>query len=199
MRIAKVTIKSVGSMLMSRGYKSQKLENEDHDSHEMRTWRERCHYLSDGSIFIPNEMFNNSLKDIAQYLSDKIKGKGQATWSKHFKAGVRCLDRLLTDYKKNDVEPLYEFGHAQGKRGASGPKVEKYYPIIPQWGGQIRFALYDDTITDDIFEKYIKLAGLLIGIGKRRAANGGDFGRYAIVAIEWTQIDSVDDMIKELS
>ena len=51
-------------------------------------WRERLHVNSDGYVFIPPMAFKNCISEIAKYRSDKIPGKRNATYTKHFESGV---------------------------------------------------------------------------------------------------------------
>jgi hypothetical protein len=185
MKKAIVTFESAGSYQQSKHHETPKLSKEGHDAYEERTWRERCHYLSDGTIFIPNEHFKNCISDIARYLGEKIKGKGQATWTKHFLSGVRVVDHLLLPVKKDEVPSLAQFCESKGKRGGNGGKVKKYFPLISEWSGDVEFLILDDSISEDVFERYIREAGLLIGIGKQRPANGGDYGRFIVKKVQW--------------
>lgn len=184
MKKAIVTLESAGSYQQSKFHETPKLAKEGHDAYEERTWRERCHHLSDGTLYIPGDQFKNCISDIAKFLGEVIKGKGKSTWTKHFVSGVRVLDPLLLTVKKDEVEPLVQLGSSQGKRGF-GSKVKKYFPLIKEWSGVVEFLIVDDTITEDVFERYLREAGLLVGIGKQRPANGGDFGRFIVKSVKW--------------
>lgn len=184
MKKAIVMLQSAGSYQQSRRHETPKLAKEGHDAHEERTWRERIHYLSDGTVYIPGEQFKNCIAEVAKFLSETIKGRGKETWTKHFISGVRVLDPLLLPLKKDEIEPLAQYGSSKGKRGF-GAQVKKYFPLIKEWCGTVEFLIVDDMITEDVFERYIREAGLLVGIGKQRPANGGDFGRFIVKSVKW--------------
>jgi hypothetical protein len=186
MKRAIVQLESAGAYQQSRYHETPKLPKESADSYEDRTWRERTHYLSDGTVYIPAVQFKNAICDIAQYLSEKIVGKGNNTWAKHFRAGIRVVDNLLLSTTKDEVEKYPQLCNSLGKRGQSGSKVKKHFPLINSWSGEVTFFILDDEITEEIFEKYLREAGGLIGIGKERPANGGDFGRFIVKGIKWS-------------
>ncbi len=190
MKTACVRLESIGAYQQSRYHETPKLNKEGNDAYEERTWRERCHYSSpDEIIFIPGEQFKNAVCEMAQYLSEKIPGKRNSTWTKHFRSGLRVATQLTLNVRKDEVEGYVQLGNSQGKRGTSGSKVKKYFPLIKQWSGDVEFIIMDDTITRDIFENYLRQAGILIGIGKQRPGNGGDFGRFAVKNIVWKDIE----------
>ena len=185
MKKAIAKLESAGPYQQSKHHETPRLSKESHDDYEKRTWRERCHYLSDDTVFIPSEHFKNCISGVAGYLGEKIKGRGQATWTKHFLSGVRVPEPLLLPVKKDEVEALYQFCSSDGKRGGKGGKVAKYFPLIKSWEGEVEFWIVDDTITQEVFERYLKESGLLIGIGKQRPVNGGDYGRFVVKEVKW--------------
>lgn len=187
MKRALVHLRSAGPYQQSRHYEAETKPKEGHDDFEVRTWRERCHYLSDGTIYIPAVQFKNALCEAGPYLGEKIKGGGQATWSKHFRSGVRVINNLLLPEKKDEVSCLVQFGNAQGKRNAPGGKVKKYFPLINSWEGEVEFIVLDDKITESVFRKHLEAAGTFIGVGKERPSNGGDCGRFLVVDMVWEE------------
>ena len=177
-------LKSVSPYSQSRHYEVSKLSKERPDDYEKRTWRERMHVTADGFVFIPPMAFKNCLSSIAKYLSESIPGKGKQTFTKHFESGVLVLEGLALPYKKEDVpcEPL--FVPADGRRG-SGKRVLKYFPLIAEWHGKVRFDILDDTITREIFANHLKQAGQFIGIGRFRPSSNGYYGRFLVEKLVW--------------
>ena len=114
-----------------------------------------------------------------------IKGRGKATYTKHFKAGVLVTDGLTLPVNKDDVDGEVFFVPSDGKAGG-GSRVKKKFPVIREWSGEVTFYILDDTITEDVFEAHLKEAGNFIGIGRFRPENGGFYGRYAIDKITWS-------------
>lgn len=162
----------------------ERLEKESHDAYEKRTWREKAHFDEKGRVYIPPMAFKQALSSAASFLSEKIKGKGQATWSKHFLAGVHVLEPVVLPIKKEDLIPQWIFAHADGKRG-SGKRVMRCFPLIPQWEAIVPFSIFDLTITEEIFEKHLREAGNFIGVGRFRCQNGGFLGRFKVEKIDW--------------
>lgn len=90
-------------------------------------------------------------------------------------------------YKKEDVPSVTINANSDGVRG-SGKRVKRTFPQMPAWKGVARFAVFDDTITKDIFEKHLTEAGRFVGIGQFRPENGGLNGRFKPVGFRWQEI-----------
>lgn len=184
MRIALCSLRSVSPYSQSKHYETPKLDKERPDDYEKRTWRDRLHVLDTGYVFIPPMAFKNCLSSAAKYLSEKIPGKGNTTFTKHFESGVLVLDGLTLPYKKADVPGEWLFVPSDGRRGG-GKRVKKCFPVIQEWSGKVEFNIIDDTITEDVFARYLDQAGKFIGIGRFRPAMNGYYGRFAVDGIEW--------------
>jgi len=184
MHTATARLKSVSPYSQSRHHDTEKLAKELPKDFEARTWRERLHYDADGRVFIPPMCFKNCLSEAAKFLSRQIPGKGKATYTKHFEAGVLVPEPLILPLKKDDVKGEWLFLPADGKRG-SGKRVDKCYPIIPEWSGNVQFLILDDMITEDVFTDHLKEAGRFIGIGRFRPRNNGFYGRFMVDGVEW--------------
>jgi hypothetical protein len=170
---------------MSKAVQSKKSRDETHDDFEERTWRERCHVDEHGTVFIPPMAFKNCLAEAAKYKSEQIPGKGKATYTKHFEAGVMCKEPLSLGVKLNDVHGMRLFVPADGKRGG-GKRVWKTFPYVPSWSGIVEYCVLDDIIDEDVFQLHLEDAGKFIGIGFFRPRNNGYWGRYSVEDIEWT-------------
>ncbi|MFH1719067.1 MAG: hypothetical protein ABIF19_17065 [Planctomycetota bacterium] len=188
MHTATVTLKSAVGSSYSQGrhysHSVPVLNKERPDDYETRTWRNRMHVTDDGRVFIPPMAFKNCLSEAAKFLGIQIPGKGKATFTKNFEAGVMVVDPLVLDIKAKDVEANWLFVPASGRRG-DGKRVMRCFPLIKQWGGVVTFHIVDDTITQEIFEQHLIEAGKLIGIGVFRPRNNGYFGRFTVEKVSW--------------
>lgn len=154
-----------------------KLNKEGHDAYELRTWRERCHYDSEGNVYISGISFKNCLSEAAKYLNMQIAGKGKATYTKHFEAGVMCVDKLMLGVKKDEAKSERVYVPSDGKRGGT-TRVWKYFPVFHDWSGTLEFMILDDIITQEVFQQVISEAGKFIGVGRWRPRNNGLYGRF---------------------
>lgn len=162
-----------------------KKEKETSQDHEERTWRSRIHVNEEGNVFIPATSFKNALSEAAKYLSIQIPGKGKATYTKHFEAGVLVPESLTLPVKLDDVQCHRLFLPADGKRG-SGKRVWKNMPIIHQWEGTVQFLILDENITEPVFTKILEESGKFIGVGTFRPRQNGMFGRFHVESVKWS-------------
>ena len=184
MKTATVTLESISPYSQSRHYQAEKLPKELAKDYEVRTWRERMHVTEAGDIFIPPMAFKNCLSEIAKYLGMQIPGKGKSTYTKHIEAGILVTDPLVLPLKKDDVKGEWLFVPADGRRG-SGKRVEKCFPVVPRWTGQVVFHVMDETVTQEVFKHHLEQAGAFIGIGRFRPRNNGYYGRFRVAGMEW--------------
>ena len=185
MKTAIATLESMSPYSQSRAHEAESLPKEGKDAYEKRTWKERLHVDASGYVIIPPMAFKNCLSEAAKFLSMQIPGKGKATYTKHFEAGVLVLDPLRLSIKKTDVQDERLFVPADGQRG-SGKRVWKHFPLITEWGGDVTYSILDETITEDVFAKVLEEAGKFIGIGRFRPRNNGYYGRFAVKKIKWS-------------
>lgn len=186
MRTATVTLQSVSPYSQSRHYTDPpKKPKESPRDYEERTWRERCHYDQTGMMYIPPMAFKNCISEAAKYLAQKIPGKGQATYTKHFESGVLVMEGLSLPATRENVKGEWLFVPSDGKRGG-GKRVEKCFPVIHEWSGEVTFHILDETVTEEVFEQHLREAGNFIGIGRFRPRNNGFYGRFKVVKIEWS-------------
>jgi hypothetical protein len=178
------TLEGVSPYGQSRHYDTEKLPKESAKDYEKRTWKGRCHTDEDGNVFIPPMAFKNCLAECAKYLSIQIPGKGKATYTKHFEAGVMVMDPVPLGVHINDVKGLWLFVPSDGRRGGSS-RVEKCFPVFNKWQVQVTFYILDETITEEVFRHHLEEAGKFIGIGFFRPRNNGYFGRFEVKNILW--------------
>jgi hypothetical protein len=187
MRTAIANLKSISAYSQSRNYERDipLHEKERKDDYEKRTWRERCHSGQDGHLFIPPMSFKNALSEAAKYLSIQIPGKGKATFTKNFEAGVLVEEPLRLPVKKTEVKGEWLYLNSDGKRGGN-KRVWRCMPLIPEWEGSVTFHILDDTITQEVFENVLDQCGKFIGIGRFRPRNNGFYGRFRVEKVKWS-------------
>jgi len=185
---AKVKLTSLTPISFSKHIREKKPAKEQHSDFEKRIWRERLHYdEKTKECYIPSMMVKNCVVDGAQYLSIKIPGKGNNTYAKHFKAGIYVEDSIPLNIKRDKVRGEWLFVPSDGKKNGSGTRVDKCFPMIDKWSGEITVAILDEEITREVFEKHISEAGLFIGLGRFRPRVGGELGRFKAKVVSWTE------------
>lgn len=188
---ASVTLRSASPYSQSRAYDAPKKPKETAKDYEERTWQERMH-VHDGRVYIPPMGFKNCLSEAAKFISEQIPGKGKSTYTKHFEAGVLCLTPgLLEDFKGKPIEASgvqgeWVFVPSDGVRG-SGKRVWKCFPMIYEWQTTIQFKIHDDTVTQSVFDRTLRQAGVLIGLGRWRVRNNGLYGMFTVESLDWKE------------
>ena len=185
MLVAKAQLKSASPYSQSRPVQSKKTTGEGADAFEERTWRERMHVNEDGHVFIPPMAIKNCLSEVAKFLSESVPGKGKATYTKHFEAGLLVVEPVVLGIKADDVVGERLFVPADGRRGG-GKRVWKTFPVIPSWTGVTEIIILDPVLTDKPakVEEYLKHAGRFIGMGRFRPRNNGFYGRFTVEKFE---------------
>ncbi len=159
-------------------------DKETAEDHEKRTWRERCHYDDKKRLFMPPMAFKNCISEAAKFVSMKIPGQRNATYTKHFESGILVLEGIPLPVKMEDVEGEWQFVPADGKRGG-GKRVWKCFPVVRQWAGDLTIYVLDDTITGEVLKYHLEQAGAFIGVGRFRPRNNGFYGRFKVKDIIW--------------
>lgn len=192
MKICNAHLVSATSYSQSGVPQVEKLSKETADAFEQRTWRDKAHAKDNGHVYVPAMAFKQCLDRAAAVLGMQVAGRGKATYTKHFKAG--CIveaDVLLYDgttpILKNELRSERIYSNADGKRG-SGKRVWRTFPLIPEWRAAVRFVIFDDTITEEVFERHLTEAGRFVGIGRFRPENGGLYGRFQVEKFEWESV-----------
>lgn len=186
MKTATVDLESISPYSQSRHYSSdiEKLEKESAKDYEKRTWRYKLHFDEKDEVYIPPMALKNCLSEAAKYLSIQIPGKGKATYTKHIEAGVLVMEPVMLGVNKEEVPGQWLFVPSDGRRGGS-TRVDKCFPVIPNWKGQATFHILDETVTPEVFEKILSEAGKFIGMGFFRPRNNGFYGRFKVNKIVW--------------
>jgi len=161
--------------------KSVKDTGENHDAFEERTWRERMHVDKNGEVYIPANALKNMLTGVALFLSETVRGKGKATYTKHFEAGILVVDSMPLGIKAKDVPCERLFVPSDGKKGGS-KRVFKNFPIIMDWQTHCEFFALDPILIADPgkIKEYLEHAGKFIGFLRFRPRNGGFYGRFSV-------------------
>jgi len=184
MKTAIIQIKGVSPLSQSQAIRSERETQEPYAKFEERTWRERINVDSKGMAVIPAMAFKNCLSSVAKYLSMKVPGKRQATFTKHFEAGIIVEAAMPLGVAAVDVSGEWIFVPSDGRRGG-GSRVWKCFPVFATWGGQITVHIIDDAITEEVFEEHLRKAGNFIGVGRFRPQNNGFYGRFSVASIVW--------------
>ena len=187
MKTCIATLRSTSPYSQSRAYHdTEKKNKESPDEFEKRCWREKAHCNSKGKLTIPAISFKACLQSASKYVGDKIRGKGMKAWSEKFRSGVLVDQDLVLPETKEKVAGEWVHCHANGVRG-SGKRVYRCFPVVPEWSGEVTFHILDDEITEEIFVKHLKQAGLFIGLGRWRPENGGQNGRFIVEEHAWSE------------
>lgn len=186
MKMAECELESISPYSQSRHYTVEKLPRELPVDYEKRTWRERCHVGPDGHLFIPPMAFANAIKQAAKYAAISIPGQGSARYTKNFEAGIMVADKLILPETLETVQGEWLFVPSDGRRGG-GKRVDKCFPVIPEWEGKVIFYILDDIIVKDVFAQVLDVAGSLVGIGRFRPSNTGYYGRFNVKHVEWVE------------
>lgn len=187
MKMARLNITGQSPLSMSKYIQAEKKPKELPVDYEKRCWRERIHRDKDGWVVIPPMFFVKSLHTSAKYLGMQIPGKGKSTYTKHIVAGVRCNELMVLPIKWEEVDGEWYLVPSDGRVGGS-TRVEKCFPVIDEWGGQITMYIFDDIITKEVFQDHINTAGQLIGVGRFRPERGGYYGCFKADITEWKDI-----------
>lgn len=94
------------------------------------------------------------------------------------------IDPLVLPIRGDEVRGEWLFVPADGKRGG-GKRVDRCFPVIDAWAGDVTYHILDDTITPEVFELTLEKAGAFIGIGRFRPRNNGFYGRFKPVGFRW--------------
>lgn len=187
--IATVTITGLSPLSQSRMHDTPKLEGESHDDYDARTWPNKMHVAEiDGrrSVVIPAAAMYLCLVDGAKYSGEQIPGKGKATWTAKFASGIMIPADLSLNIDPDTIRATLINANADGVRG-SGKRVVRRFPTIREWSATFEVYILDHTITRDLFERMLNIAGLFIGLGQGRPAmkSPAGNGRFKIASLAW--------------
>jgi len=182
------TLTGIAPLQFGKPVTSEKIQGEKPDDYEKRTWRERVHVNAEGWAFIPPMALKNGLEATAKYLAETIPGKGKATYTKHFKAGVMVIEPLVLNVKAKDIEPTRLFVPSDGKKGG-GTRVYRLFPIVREgWVTTCSIMVMDPILlsggdnNDPCYKvrEYLKHMATFNGLGSFAPRVGGYYGRYVV-------------------
>jgi hypothetical protein len=127
-----------------------------------------------------------ALDAAAKKLREKVGGKGRKTWIDYFVGGTAPGQLMFPlGIKKDQVDFIDIWSNSDGVRG-SGKRVMRRFPLIKKWSAKVEIDILDDSIPEDLVERYLAEAGKLIGIGRFRPEKGGFNGRFAVKSVKWS-------------
>lgn len=186
MKKAICKLKSITPVTFGRFHQEEKQQKELPDAYEKRTWKEKAHFNESEYVKIPGAMIANCIRESAKFMSMQIPGKGKATYTKHFEAGIIIYNDIITPIKKEELRGDTRHVPSDGRPGGT-KRVIKIFPIVQEWEGEVIVYIGDDIITADVFEQVVRNAGNLIGIGTWRPRNRGMNGRFELVDMKWSE------------
>jgi len=186
--IATVTITGIAPYTQSRQHDEPKLEGENMNDYDIRTWRSKMTTETrDGelTVAIPAHGLMQCIAAAAKYSKRQIPGQGKATWTAKFTAGIMLMENPALNVSPADVKSITISANADGIRG-SGKRVPRRFPSIPAgWSATFDVYILDPIITEQVFHEMMELAGMFIGIGQFRPQNGGTNGRFRVEKLAW--------------
>ncbi len=184
--IATVKLKSFSPYSQSNYFESEKKQSESHDERERRCWREKMH-VEEGEVVIPLGQFKAALDEAAARLGTiKIDKKGLKNF---IEPGIVIAEHVKIGVKAEDVKCERVMCNADGqpsKYSKSG-KVPRLFPLIPSWTGTLKITVLDGRINEEHIRACLKEAGLFVGIGRWRAGNRGQYGRFLVEKMTWEE------------
>jgi hypothetical protein len=193
MRHVKVHLESIPGSPYSQSAKHDQpfLDRESHEDHDIRTWLSKCTVNKDNQVCIPAMALKQCIDTAAYKLGVKVPGRRGATFKNFMASGFFCdHDVPISNGKPiapGNAECITISANADGRRG-SGSRVPRRFPVFPKWHGVAEFTILDDVITPEIFEQHVKASGVIVGIGRFRAENGGTNGRFRATKFEWKDL-----------
>jgi hypothetical protein len=205
MKTAICELEGIAPLSLSAQYNTPKKEGEGHDDYDKRTWRDRAHTHADGRCYLPGISLAKALIATAQQLGVKIPGRRGKGWASVFKSGLMCPEPInlmqpaptkivpsgqtpngprKVPVMKDELEFVDVYCDAQGRPGSG--KVWRRFPIIHAWSGMATILVVNDEITENVLRHHLNMCGTINGLGRYRAQNGGEFGRFRIIGFEWS-------------
>ena len=192
MKLVRVTIEGIPGSPYSQSaqHGTDMLDRETHEDYDIRTWRDKCTTNDQGQVCIPAMALKQAIDTAAYKIGMKVPNRRGATYKNFFSSGFFCnADVPIANGKaltKADAIMQKINANADGRRG-SGSRVPRRFPEFNKWHGVAEFTIVDDIITQEVFEHHIKVAGMIVGIGRFRPENGGKNGRFRVVKLDWQE------------
>jgi hypothetical protein len=129
--------------------------------------------------------FKLLLESTAKYSGERIPGKGQETYTKHYRQGLICPEPVMLGMKPDEVTVQDVFVPSRPGKPKS-PRVWKKFPVLPQWAGVLQMIAVDDIFTAEVVKRHLELGGMITGIGVWRPENSGLWGKFTVTAFHET-------------
>ena len=185
--IATVTLTGISPYGQSRQHDEPKLEGENMNDYDIRTWRSKLHVETrDGkeTVVVPAHGIQQCIAAAAKYSKRQIPGQGKATWTAKFTSGIMLIEDPALNIAPEAVKSITISANADGVRG-SGKRVPRRFPTMPEWSMTFDVYILDPIITQDVFREMVEIAGMFIGLGQFRPQNGGTNGRFKLTKLAW--------------
>lgn len=183
-----VTITGTAPYSQSHKHDEPKLEGEQPDAYDLRTWRHKMNteiIAGKPTVVIPAFGLHSAITAGAQYSKKKIDGQRNATWTAKIKSGIAIMGAAPLGIDPDDVKCITLSVNADGKRGGAS-RVTRRFPQMPMgWSATFEVMILDPIITQALFTEMVEIAGLFIGVGQYRPEMGGSNGRFVIKSIKW--------------
>jgi hypothetical protein len=194
MRICKAYLENIPGSPYSQSamHDAPKLDREQHDDYDERTWLNKATVNKDGQVCIPAMALKQAIDTAAYKLGEKVPNRRGATYKNFFASGFFCnQDVPIANGKAltaKDAEKKSINANSDGVRG-SGKRVVRRFPEWAKWHGVAEFTITDDIITPEVFDRHLKSAGMIVGIGRFRPEKGGTNGRFRVTKVEWEDVE----------
>jgi hypothetical protein len=185
--VATLTITGVTPYSQSFGHDEPKLEGENHNDYDIRTWRSKLSTaIRNGkpTVVIPAHGLHQSIAAAAKYSKRQIPGQGKATWTAKFLSGISIFEDPALNIDPATVPSVTISANSDGVRG-SGKRVPRRFPVMNEWSATFDVYILDAIITEEVFREMVEIAGMFIGIGRFRPEKGGTNGRFRITKLVW--------------
>src|SRR5258708_125848 len=111
--------------------------------------------------------------------------QSNSTWGKKFESGIMIDGDISLGIRVEDLIERPVYVNADGVRG-SGKRVWRRFPEIAKgWTAEFVVYILDDEITQEVFEKFVRRAGLFIGIGQYRPQNQATNRQFSFPSIQF--------------
>lgn len=183
-------IKGITPVIYGKVAESKKEKGEGSEAYDLRVAMERAYINADDIAYFPGVALKNMLTEAAKFRSETVPGKGKATYTKHFEAGIICPEPILTDKKRSDIKIVPFFVPADGKKGGT-TRVFRNFPRLPQdYTAEGKFYVIDTTLVERVekVKEYLEESGKFIGLMTFRPRRGGEYGRFQVTEFSYKEI-----------
>jgi len=132
-----VTLKGIAPYSQSKQHRTDFLEGESNEAYDNRTWREKCNYDLDGTVFVPAMAFKQSMDVAAKRLAIPDPDNRKANFTKYFVSDVICEGPMSIGINKNDMPSVTINANVDGVRQRDsvihGKNVHGHHSSSLEW------------------------------------------------------------------